>query len=197
MAKSKKTAHHEKSDEAKFKEGFKYPLNNFARIFNYYWMLVPILGIFAVYGYLFKIIESIAKGSRKELPEFGSFFENMKEGFLALVFIIPLVLLFMVGMMIPFVSYFIMLVYVVCIPMLIINYAVERKFMALFDFKKVFDMIFSDFGDYVWTYLKSILLGLVWVLCSIPVITLIATMPAMMFSQHYFIADFYARHKKQ
>ena len=46
-------------------DAFKYPFSNWTRLFNFWWVIIPILGWFAVAGYFMEIIESTLSGLEK------------------------------------------------------------------------------------------------------------------------------------
>jgi len=81
------------------------------------------------------------------------------------------------------------------VPVLAINYAVKRRFGAFFEIGLATKMVFGNFGAYIVMILKTIVVGLFWLLCSIPIITLIWTLPAMQFSSGFLLAQFYRKHQ--
>ena len=88
----KKKEKAKKSKIPEFEDAFKYPFANWKRLLNFWWALIPILGWFAVIGYFKKIAEHMLNNDFKELPEFGKFFENMKDGFyFFLVMLVPMI----------------------------------------------------------------------------------------------------------
>ena len=60
-----------------FKTAFYYPFNRPIGLLNILWVLLPIIGWFALFGYTIVIIKHFIKGDFKELPEFGFFTWSM------------------------------------------------------------------------------------------------------------------------
>jgi hypothetical protein len=100
--KSKSTAKKATSKSESFgsdlANGLKFPWINGVRLFNILWILVPLLGVFALYGYSKKIVQTIVSEKEKGLPKFGSFWENTKEGFMLFIKMIPTIIAAMILM---------------------------------------------------------------------------------------------------
>lgn len=173
-------------------EGLKYPFNRFSRLFNFYWILIPILGWLAVPGYCLKIIQNIVRGNKQELPEFGSFFDNMKAGFFFIIFSLIIALAVMIINIIPIIGTILAIIIAFISPILIIQYTNNQSFSEGFDFKRALNLIFNNFIDFIVAYLRSIIVFVILVMFSIPLVTLIITIPAMSFVKYYFFAEFYS-----
>ena len=175
-----------------FKSGFKYPFNRAVGLLNILWVLIPIVGWFALFGYGITIVKHFLKNDFKELPKMD-FGENLGLGFMMFLKSIPffivisivnIVLIFIpvIGVLASwFVSLFI-------VPILTINFFNKETVASYFEFEKV-KYVFENFGDYIIIVLKTIAL---YVIFFIMVIILIG-IPAVAFTQNIFIADFYRR----
>ncbi|PLW80902.1 hypothetical protein C0585_00325 [Candidatus Woesearchaeota archaeon] len=185
-----------------FKDGFMYPFNNMKRLFNFWWVLVPVVGIFAVIGYFREIVEGLLKKKDKELPEFKGFLRLTKKGFMFfLIMLLPAILAMMLsGVLNSLFSstslgkivYFVLMLFVdFYLAMLYINYVKEDKFEAVFDVKKVWEKISKDWNKTLHAFLMQALLMCVFLLMSVFVITLIITVPAMSFTGYYYLVELY------
>lgn len=154
-----------------------------------------IFGGLPITGYLLDIMKAIASGRDKEMPAFGSYWQKYVPGFFYLLFSLILGVVMGIVMRIPVLG-IILYIYVVLItPMLVMNYAVKRRFGAFFDIGLATKLVFGHFWAYVLMILKTIVVLLFWLVCSIPVITAIWTIPAMQVSSQFLIAQFYRRYK--
>lgn len=185
----KKTTKHKIKKEVTFTEGIVFPWNRAKGLLNIFWALIPILGWFALFGYVKKITVHIVNGNL-ELPKFGGFFNNLKIGFIMFVKLIPLWVLIYIVNLIPFigpaVSLFLWIFY---LPLLVINLFVKEKFMATMSFGKVTDMVFGHLGDYIIVFLKTFIFSLIYGILSIVLIGI----PCRLFGRRVYFADFYRR----
>lgn len=175
----------------------KYPFNKLSRLFNFYWILLPIFGWLAVAGYAVKIIQSMLNNDFSELPAFGGFAKNMKKGFFLLIYMIPIFIVLGLLNFIPFVGQIIViLLSIFLIPILFIQYCKNEKFMEGYQIKPAVNIVFNNIWDYILTILKNIVAFLVLAVASILIITMIVTIPAMAFNKHFLMVDFYNRNSK-
>jgi hypothetical protein len=175
----------------------KYPFNKFSRLFNFYWVLLPILGWLALAGYTIKIVQAMLKKDFKELPAFGGFTENMKKGFFLLVYMIPIFVVIGLLNLVPFIGPIaIFLLGLFLLPMLYLQYCKNENFMEGYQVKSAINIVFNNIWDYILMILKSLLVGVVFVVASVFIITLIVTLPALVFSKQFLIVDFYNRNSK-
>ncbi|MBW3002439.1 DUF4013 domain-containing protein [Candidatus Woesearchaeota archaeon] len=177
------------------KDAIKYPWAKMQRAFWFWLMLIPIFGWFPLYGYMLDFMQNIVKGADKELPKFKNYWNLFGQGFFYLVFALIVGVIVQIAIRIPIVGWIIYLYIVLIVPILAINYAVKRRFGAFFDIGLATKMVFGHFGSYIVMILKTIVTGLFWLLCSIPIITLIWTLPAMQFSSGFLLAQFYRKFK--
>lgn len=176
------------------KEGFKYPFNKLSRLFYFYWILLPIIGWFWLCGYMLKIIQNLVLGNKTELPEFGSYSENFKKGFFFFVYSLVIGAVVMLLSIIPLVGQLLAIIFALATPILTIQYSNKESFSDGFDIKKAFTLIFNNIVDYLVTYFKTIVVYAILLLLSIPIITLIVTIPAAQFFKFYFFAEFYTNY---
>lgn len=179
-------------------QGLKFPWQKPSRLWYALWLLVPIFGWFALAGYWRKIIKNLVKGKNKELPEFGKFWDNFKQGFIIFLKMIPIFIVFMIisGLLefIPIIGWLAQLaVSILFYPYLIINLVATDDIAASFEFKKVWKVVVEDnLKDYLIVMLKSFVYGLLYGLLSIVLVGI----PCSLFGRQYFLCDFYAKTSK-
>lgn len=178
-----------------FSTAFKYPFNRFVGLFNILWVLFIIVGWFALFGYVVRITREFAEGKFVQLPIFR-FKENLKLGFFMFFKFLPL-LLTIIGvniilMMVPILGILGALAFDIFVaPMLVINFFIKGTVESSFDLKKV-HAVFNNIEDYLIVVLKSIGLGLIFLV----MILILVGLPASMFGRTIFLADFYRRKAK-
>ncbi len=182
-------------DPLSFGSAFKYPFNRAKGLLNIFWVFLPIIGWFALYGYGIRIIQHFVRGEFEGLPLFN-FGDNLKLGFFmflkSLPFIIPYMVVYVLLNYIKYVGFLLnMFIGMFIVPILIVNFFYKETISAYFEFSKV-KVIFQNFGDYLLAVLKSIGLGLIF---SVMILILVG-IPASMFTRNIFLADFYGRRAK-
>ncbi|MBW2994400.1 hypothetical protein KY315_03195, partial [Candidatus Woesearchaeota archaeon] len=100
----------------------------------------------------------------------------------------------MIVMRIPLVGWIAYLYLALITPVLVANYAVKRRFGSFFDIGLATKVVFGHFIEYIVMILKTIVVMLFWLLCSIPIVTLIWTIPAAQFSSQFLIAQFFRKY---
>jgi hypothetical protein len=169
--------------------GLKYPWSKPGRLWNILWILIPILGLFAIIGYVQKIVRTIVGGDKKELPAFGNFWDNMKAGFWVVIKLIPLIIVLNIIKWIPILGpiawLFLALFFV---PYIVVHFLVTGDFASTFDYQKVVDDVFGDIKNYVLALLKTIVYGAVYYVASLVLVGI----PCLHFGGCYFMAEFYA-----
>jgi len=179
----------------KFETAFHYPFNRAKGMLNIFWLLVPIIGWFALGGYGVRLTQRWIKGEYKELPVFN-FKDHLKVGFFMFLKSLPFIIVFMIVQtllgFIPFAGMLANLfIGIVIIPILSVNFLKHETVAAYFEFEKV-KYVFENFGDYIIAVLKSIALGIIFLL----MIIILVGIPAGQFTQNIFLADFYRRRVK-
>lgn len=190
---------------ATIKSALKYPFAKWGRLFYCLWMFVPIIGWFAFSGYGLRVIQAILKGNVKEVPKFGPFWDNCRLGLYAFVvgIAIGLVTSGFSFLRIPMgiagsVIYFAVAIYIGLVsPIMIIQLAETESISKAFDVARAHKIVFKNFRKYIVVVLQQLVVALVFLLASIPIITLIVTIPALNYSKQYLYARFYAELKKK
>ncbi|PIN79475.1 hypothetical protein COV16_04010 [Candidatus Woesearchaeota archaeon CG10_big_fil_rev_8_21_14_0_10_34_8] len=178
------------------KSAFKYPFNRAKGMLNMFWILLPFVGWFALGGYGIRVIKEFSKGKFKKLPIF-KFSSDLKLGFFmflkSLPFIIAYtVILLVISLINPWVEGTInLLLGLFVVPILTINFFNKETVESFFEFK-ILKHVFNNLGDYMTTILKSLLLGLIFLLMFIVLVGI----PANAFTKNIFLADFYRRRVK-
>lgn len=176
---------------ATIKEALKFPLASFKRLFNFYWGLIPLWGWFILCGYFVREMRSVFLGKVDELPAVRPFKGQFMSGLLLfLVHIVLLSLLYFV-LFVPYIGWVLFALIVFVYPVLLLQYANTTQFLEGLNLIEASITAFSNFGKYVLTWLKVLLVSFIWSVLSIPVITVIVTLPAMKYSAIFLYADFY------
>lgn len=179
-----------------FKTAFKYPFNRPIGMLNILWLLLPILGSFANYGYLVVIIRQFLNNDFKELPEFN-FKDNLSLGFFMFLKTIPFILVFVViqtiAMFISPIIGFLGILFIVLfiLPILFINFIKNGTVRSFFDFNTIVP-VFNNFGNYLIVLLKTTGLGILFLLMML----ILVGIPGYIFTQYIFYADFYREYVK-
>jgi len=178
-----------------FSTAFKYPFKRPVGLLNILWILVPIIGWFALIGYIITIVKNFVKGNFKELPLLN-FKQHLHLGFYMFLKAIPFIIVIMIINNIldeiPVIgaigSFF---VYLFIVPLLSINFMVKETIASFFEFN-IIKHVFSNIGDYVVVIIKSIALGIIFLILYIVLVGI----PANAFTKNIFFADFYRRYVK-
>ncbi|MBU0687737.1 MAG: DUF4013 domain-containing protein [Candidatus Margulisbacteria bacterium] len=178
-----------------FKTAFKYPFNRAIGMLNILWILIPIIGWFALGGYGIRIIQEFSKGKYEKLPvlKFGDdlqlgffmFFKAIPFMFCAIIVIAILNAIGPLGKLIE------ILLEIFVFPILGINFANKMTVGSFFEFG-ILKYVFNNLWDYIVAILKAILLWLVY----LPMWIILVGFPAQIFSNNMFLADFYRRRVK-
>jgi len=173
-----------------FKTAFHYPFNKAKRMWNILWLLVPIIGWFALWGYGVRIIQGFIKGKFKELPIFH-FKKDLKLGFIMFLKAIPFIIAYIIVLAILEalnLRWIRFPIEILIIPILTINFISKMTIGSFFEVK-ILGPVFTHFGDYIVAVLKSILLCIVFAFMCI----ILVGIPALVFTENMFLADFYRR----
>lgn len=177
----------------KFSEGLKYPWGKPKRLWNVLWILIPILGIFAIMGYGKKIVNSIVKGNKKELPQFGSFGENLGIGFMLFLKVIPILIVLMIVNFIPVIGQIIYLIIAIFfLPWLMINLMQKYTIASTFEFDKAANIVFNNFVEYLVILVKSVVYAAIYGILSIVLVGI----PCSIFGKYIYLADFYRKYSR-
>lgn len=184
-------------------EAARYPFKRIKRLFYWLWLIIPIFGIIVYMGYLLKLIRSVVKETDDEPPEFGKIMPNFYLGlnflfFFVLYFIIMGLLGYLTSF-VPFLVWPVMLfsIYVnLIMPILYTQLAEKRKLSAGINLILATKIIRYNLKAFIIMMLKQIALLFIWAFASLPMITIIFSIPAMLYSANYLFADFYKKAKK-
>ncbi|MEK6901620.1 MAG: DUF4013 domain-containing protein [Nanoarchaeota archaeon] len=177
-------------------EALKYPFANFKRVFNYWWILIPIWGWFVVSGYGIRIINTLVNGNTKELPAIRPFTGLFRTGFFAVVTWLTIAIITGLFTLIPVLGWIVYAYIIFIAPLLMFQFAEQGRIRDGFNVLRASKTMFSSFGRYLVAYVKTIVVGIVFLLASILIITLIVTLPAISFSQYFFFAEYYKQYGK-
>ena len=179
-----------------FKTAFKYPFNRAKGMWNILWIFLPIIGWIALGGYSIRIVKEFIEGKFKELPVF-EFKNDLKFGFNMFLKGLPFVITYIIISIVldgidsriaELVDFSIALFIV---PVLTINFFKKETVGSYFEIE-ILKYVFNNFGDYVVALLKSILLGIIFLIMWV----ILVGLPAGAFTKNMFIADFYRRRVK-
>lgn len=172
-------------------QAFKYPFSNMKRFFNFFWIIVPIWGWFVVGGWALRIINEIRNGNSKEVPAIRPWEGLFSTGFFFIVFSLIISIVMQVLIWIPILGWIGYLYIAIISPALMMQFAKNVKFGEGLNIVEATKTTFKNFGSWILTLLKVILVTAVFLIASIPVVTLIITLPAMTYAQYLLWADWY------
>lgn len=181
--------------ELNFKTAFKYPFNRAKGMLNILWILLPIIGWFALGGFIVRIVKEFLKGKYKKLPEF-SFKSDLKLGFFMFLKALPFFLGYMILIALltfihPSLELISYLIEFFVIPILTLNFIKKESISSYFEFE-ILKNVFSNFWEYVVAMIMDLLLFLVFLIMAIILIGI----PAMTFTHSIFLANFYRKNIK-
>jgi len=183
------------ANELNFGTAFKYPFNRPVGMLNILWILLPIIGWFALFGYAVDIVNEFLKNNFKELPKMD-FNKDLSLGFFmffkGLPFFLALIVVSMVFGFIPILGIIInIFIGIFIVPVLAINFMKKQTVDSFFEFKKL-KYVFGEIEEYVVAIVKSLGLGIIFLLMWL----ILVGIPAGAFTKNIFIADFYRRFVK-
>jgi len=175
-----------------FKVAFKYPFNRAKGMWDILWILLPFLGGFILTGYTIRVVQEFSKGKFKELPIFDMD-KDLTLGFIMWLKSLPFMILYFIIIMgltaiHPWARFVSLPFDIFALPILFIHFMNKETVNSLFEFK-VIKHVFNNFGDYLVTLLKSIALGLIFLV----MIIVLVGFPAGSFTKNIFLTDFYRR----
>jgi hypothetical protein len=177
----------------RFSEAFKYPFKTPKRLLYILLLIVPIIGWFALFGYIIRIINEFTEGRYEGLIKLD-FMEDLKLGFAVFLKALPFYIVYSVLLYAAtyvneiFGDLISLLLGVFVIPMLYVNFARKQTIGALFEFG-VLKVVRHNLGEYLTTVLKQYALNVVYIILFLVLVGL----PAIMFTNTIFFANFYGR----
>ncbi len=179
-----------------FKTAFKYPFNRAKGMLNILWILLPIIGWFALGGYGVRIIQEFSKGKFKKLPIL-KFESDLKLGFFMFLKALPFIIAYaaliaILGVVDEWLKTGVdMLLGIFVTPILTINFMNKQTVSSYFEFGKL-EYVFANLGDYIVASLKGFLLFIIFLI----MVVVLVGFPALCFTYYIFLADFYRRKVK-
>jgi hypothetical protein len=183
-------------EKLNFKTALIYPFNRATGMLNILWIFVPIAGWFALGGYSIRIVQEFINGEFNQLPTF-EFNKDFKLGFFMFIKAIPFMILYAIiisildrenSLVMDLVSFFLN---IFIFPILAINFMNKETVSSFFEFR-ILKSVFNNLWDYIIVFLKSALLGIIFLLLSI----ILVGIPAGFFTRMILLADFYRRKVK-
>lgn len=179
-------------------EAIRYPFTNFKdkkRMCNYYWGLIPIIGGFILGGYQLRVFKEIFMKKRRELPAFGDFVENLKYGFF--FFIISMVaigvtialflLLLLAGLAGVGIGILLIIYAFFVISLMQLQYAETKQWKDGFNFIRATKNTFGNFGHFIFTFLKTFVVMLIFFTIPILMVSLFTATQNWLFYLLYII----------
>lgn len=182
------------SQAVTFKQAFRYPFKRPVGMLNILWILLPIIGWFALGGYCVRIVKEFIEGKFTQLPTF-SFSSDLKLGFFMFLKAIPFALAYFVLLWVlqaiddNFASAIQFILELFVLPILAINFYRKETIESYFDFSQL-KSVTKHLGDYFMALLKGLGLGIIFVI----MILVLVGLPALAFTGYIFYADFYRRY---
>lgn len=176
-----------------FITALKYPFNRPKRLLYALWMLVPIIGWLALFGYVVRIVNEFIEGKYEELPQLH-FTDDLKLGFSMFLKSLPFYIVYAVlvaGIMVideDIANILSFLLGFFVLPILSVNFYRKQTVGSYFDFGK-FGYVMNNIGDYIITMLKQYATSIIFLVLSIVLIGI----PALYVTSMIFAANFYGR----
>lgn len=176
-----------------FLTALKYPFNRPKRLLYALWMLVPVIGWLALFGYVVRIVNEFIEGEYEELPQLH-FTEDLKLGFSMFLKSLPFFIAYialMAGITVldeDIANILSLLLGFFVLPILHVNFYRKQTVESYFDFGKL-GYVMDNIGDYIVTMLKQYATYIIFIVLSIVLIGI----PALYFTSLIFTANFYGR----
>ena len=176
-----------------FSDAFKYPFKTPKRLLYALWLIIPILGWFALFGYIVRLVNEFVEGRYEGLIKLD-FMEDLKLGFITFLKSLPFYITYVA---IVFAATFVnetlgnlvnLLLGFFVVPILVVNFFRKQTLESFFEFQ-LLDIVRNNLGDYVMAVLKQYALVIIFAILSIVLVGI----PAMFFTNSIFIANFYGR----
>jgi hypothetical protein len=184
-------------DDITFLEALKFPFKVPARLLYALLLLIPIVGFLILFGYIVRLVNEFIEG-KYEGPIKIDYIEDLKLGLIAFVKLIPLYIAHLIivgsimyvsmtlGELVNFLLAFFIL------PILVVNFMRKQTIGSAFEFQ-VLNVVRDNPGDYIITMLKQIAIAFIFMILSFVLIGI----PALIFTNSIFIANFYGKYIEQ
>ncbi|HSU72967.1 MAG TPA: hypothetical protein VLJ21_03910 [Candidatus Binatia bacterium] len=174
-----------------FVDALELPLRSIRRVWWYWLILIPVVGWILVAGYLADAVRAFVQGKR-ELPAFGKLDETALIGVMMCIIGAVFWLAATLLLRIPYVGWIPALFVWLVMPLFLIHFAVRRTLDFVDDTPYLLRILGSRVLPFLGYHARALLLGVVLLIASLPIITLLITMPALAFGNAYLFAKFYA-----
>jgi hypothetical protein len=185
-------------------EAITYPLKKFWRLFYWLWALIPVIGWISYIGYTLRLTREVMRGNKKEAPKYGKFWENFNNGLFPFIVILAINIISMfiapvlkkVGVVGNILYYLLALLIGFLLGVMVLQYIEKWRIEDFFKIGRAFSTLFGNFGSFIVMLLKQLVASIVFLIMSIPIITMLFTMPAMGYSKNMLLADWYRNANK-
>jgi hypothetical protein len=181
-----------------FKDALKFPFKPFKRMWWFWISAIPIVGWVLFAGYLVDIVRHLIEHDGENLPPMGNIWLTFKNGLLFVIISAILGLISQLFLWIPRAGWVLLFATILLTPILLIQFALTRRFLDGFNVLSAGKLICRHFLRYVWYNILIIGNLLIWGIASLPIITVVITVPASTYGSIYLLAKFYkeAMHKR-
>lgn len=173
-----------------FKDSFYYPYIKFNRLSYFLMLIVPVFGFLSYLGYLFNVCIDLLSEINREPRDYGGFWDNFNLGLFVFIYFVVWAIIIYYLHTVQYGIYYIILI-LFLLPLFIMDFINSRTIVKGFSVILVIKILFRNFISYIDTIVKFIILTVVYIILSIPVITVFLTVPAWILSSLYLFSDFY------
>jgi len=182
-------------------EALGYPFGRWRGLLYWMCIIIPIAGLLAWYGYGLRVMKSVMDGDDDEVPEFGSLWDNIVLGFYSMCIGSVTggimgsfnIILANSDLEIPLiVMYCLSVIYLLLLtPIMTLQLAETGSLAKALNIVRANKILFGNFGKYLVVVLKVIVVYVIWIMASIPLLSLPITLPAMVYSTSFLWGQFY------
>lgn len=178
-------------------DAFKYPFKAPKKLLYALLLLIPILGWLVLFGYMVRLINEFVEG-RYEEPIDINLIEDLKLGTFTFLKALPFYIAYtIIVFAVSYISATLgglinLLLAVFVIPILVVNFFRKQTIESFFEFDAL-NVVKDNLGDYTVAILKQYIIGFAFVILSIILIGI----PAAIFTNSIFIANFYGNYIEQ
>jgi hypothetical protein len=178
-------------------DAFKYPFKAPKKLLYALLLLIPILGWLVLFGYMVRLINEFVEGKYEE-PIDINLIEDLKLGTFTFLKALPFYIAYtIIVFAVSYISATLgglinLLLAVFVIPILVVNFFRKQTIESFFEFDAL-NVVKDNLGDYTVAILKQYIIGFAFVILSIILIGI----PAAIFTNSIFIANFYGNYIEQ
>ncbi|KKG12050.1 DUF4013 domain-containing protein [Methanosarcina sp. 2.H.A.1B.4] len=176
-----------------FIDALKYPFNRPKRLLYALWMLVPVIGWLALFGYVVRIANEFIEGKYEELPQLH-FTDDLTFGVSMFLKSLPFYIVYIalitgITMLDEDIANILgLLIGFFVLPVLNVNFYRKQTVGSYFDFGKL-GYVMDNIGDYIVMMLKQYAISIIFLVISIVLVGI----PALYVTSMIFAANFYGR----